>query len=87
MTPHRGGAGARRLAAPTRSGGRRRLLSGAGHDGVFAEGTPLWVEGVFGMALSFDGDNKVEVPDHADASRVLRQLEMMVAGSENAQGV
>jgi len=40
--------------------------SGAGHDGVFAEGTPLWVEGVFGMALSFDGDNKVEIPDHAD---------------------
>jgi tetratricopeptide (TPR) repeat protein len=27
-----------------------------------------------------------EVPDHADASHVLQQLQMMVAGSENAQG-
>jgi len=41
-------------------------VSGAGHDGVFAEGTPQWVEGMFGMALSFDGSNKVEIPDHPD---------------------
>ncbi|MEJ2702985.1 MAG: discoidin domain-containing protein [Sedimentisphaerales bacterium] len=40
--------------------------SGAGHDGVFAEGTPEWVEGVYGGALKFDGSNKVEVPDHPD---------------------
>ena len=41
-------------------------FSGAGHNGFFAEGTPEWVEGKFGNALKFDGDNKVEIPDHAD---------------------
>ena len=40
--------------------------SGAGHDGFFAEGNPEWVNGRYGAALRFDGDNKVEVPDHAD---------------------
>ncbi|MBL7144409.1 MAG: LamG domain-containing protein [Phycisphaerae bacterium] len=41
-------------------------FSGAGHNGFFAEGTPEWVEGKFGNALKFDGNNKVEIPDHAD---------------------
>ncbi|MCP4261061.1 MAG: LamG domain-containing protein [Planctomycetes bacterium] len=41
-------------------------MSGAGHDGQFAEGTPEWVEGKFGNALKFDGTNKVEIPDHPD---------------------
>ncbi len=41
-------------------------VSGAGHNGFFAEGTPEWVEGKFGKALKFDGTNKVEIPDHAD---------------------
>jgi hypothetical protein len=41
-------------------------MSGAGHDGFFAEGTPEWVEGKFGNALKFDGTNKVEIPDHPD---------------------
>ena len=41
-------------------------VSGAGHDGVFAEGDPEWVEGKFGNALKFDGTNKVEIPDHDD---------------------
>ncbi|MHC4583906.1 MAG: LamG domain-containing protein [Planctomycetota bacterium] len=41
-------------------------FSGAGHNGFFAEGTPEWVEGKFGTALKFDGNNKVEIPDHAD---------------------
>jgi len=40
--------------------------SGAGHEGVFAEGTPAWVAGQYGGALQFDGSNKVEIPDHAD---------------------
>ncbi|MHC4679453.1 MAG: LamG domain-containing protein [Planctomycetota bacterium] len=40
--------------------------SGRGHNGVFAEGTPEWVEGMFGKALKFDGVNKVEIPDHPD---------------------
>ena len=40
--------------------------SGAGHNGVFAEGTPEWVEGMFGKALKFNGSNKVEIPDHPD---------------------
>ena len=40
--------------------------SGAGHHGFFAEGTPGWVPGVYGKALEFDGDNKVEIPDHED---------------------
>jgi hypothetical protein len=40
--------------------------SGAGHDGFFAEGTPEWVEGMYGAALRFDGTNKVEIPDHLD---------------------
>jgi hypothetical protein len=40
--------------------------SGAGHDGFFAEGTPEWVVGKFGSALKFDGNNKVEIPDHPD---------------------
>ncbi|MHC4487235.1 MAG: LamG-like jellyroll fold domain-containing protein [Planctomycetota bacterium] len=40
--------------------------SGAGHNGVFAEGTPEWVEGKFGKALKFNGSNKVEIPDHPD---------------------
>ena len=37
-------------------------VSGAGHNGFFAEGTPEWVEGKFGKALKFDGTNKVEIP-------------------------
>ncbi|MBA7714755.1 hypothetical protein ES703_123787 [subsurface metagenome] len=41
-------------------------VSGRGHNGFFAEGTPEWVEGVFGTALKFDGTNKVEIPDHPD---------------------
>jgi hypothetical protein len=41
-------------------------MSGNGHDGFFAEGTPEWVEGKFGNALKFDGTNKVEIPDHPD---------------------
>jgi len=41
-------------------------FSGAGHNGFFAEGTPEWVEGKFGNALQFDGNNKVEIPDHPD---------------------
>ncbi|MHC4171312.1 MAG: LamG-like jellyroll fold domain-containing protein, partial [Planctomycetota bacterium] len=41
-------------------------VSGRGHNGFFAEGTPEWVEGMFGNALRFNGSNKVEVPDHAD---------------------
>ncbi|MHC4500444.1 MAG: LamG domain-containing protein, partial [Planctomycetota bacterium] len=41
-------------------------FSGAGHNGFFAEGTPEWVEGKFGNALKFDGNNKVEIPDHPD---------------------
>ncbi|MHC4118685.1 MAG: hypothetical protein ACYSWO_14390, partial [Planctomycetota bacterium] len=41
-------------------------VSGAGHDGVFAEGDPEWVDGKSGKALKFDGANKVEVPDHED---------------------
>ncbi|HUT46728.1 MAG TPA: LamG-like jellyroll fold domain-containing protein [Sedimentisphaerales bacterium] len=40
--------------------------SGAGHDGVFVDGTPEWVAGMYGKALRFDGDNKVEIPDHED---------------------
>ena len=40
--------------------------SGAGHDGFFVDGTPEWVAGVYGKALRFDGDNKVEIPDHED---------------------
>jgi hypothetical protein len=38
-------------------------VSGRGHNGFFAEGTPEWVEGMFGNALRFNGSNKVEVPD------------------------
>ncbi|TKJ37727.1 MAG: hypothetical protein CEE38_06545 [Planctomycetes bacterium B3_Pla] len=41
-------------------------VSGAGHDGVFAEGDPEWVDGKSGKALKFDGTNKVEIPDHED---------------------
>jgi hypothetical protein len=41
-------------------------VSGAGHDGVFAEGDPEWVDGKSGKALKFDGSNKVEIPDHED---------------------
>jgi len=41
-------------------------VSGAGHNGFFAEGTPEWVEGMFGKALKFNGSNKVEIPDHPD---------------------
>ncbi|MHC4192360.1 MAG: LamG-like jellyroll fold domain-containing protein, partial [Planctomycetota bacterium] len=40
--------------------------SGAGHNGFFGEGTPGWVEGVFGKALKFNGNNKVDIPDHPD---------------------
>jgi hypothetical protein len=40
--------------------------SGGGHHGFFAEGSPEWVEGVFGKALKFNGSNKVEIPDHPD---------------------
>jgi len=40
--------------------------SGRGHNGVFAEGTPEWVEGMYDKALKFDGANKVEIPDHPD---------------------
>ncbi|MFC1603705.1 LamG-like jellyroll fold domain-containing protein [Planctomycetota bacterium] len=40
--------------------------SGAGHDGFFVDGTPQWVSGVYGKALKFDGENKVEIPDHED---------------------
>ncbi len=40
--------------------------SGRGHNGMFAEGAPTWVEGKFGKALQFDGKNKVEIPDHPD---------------------
>ena len=40
--------------------------SGAGHDGLFVDGEPEWVPGVYGKALRFDGTNKVEIPDHAD---------------------
>ncbi|UCC99834.1 MAG: LamG domain-containing protein, partial [Phycisphaerales bacterium] len=40
--------------------------SGNGHNGTFAEGTPVWVEGMFGKALQFDGSSAVEIPDHAD---------------------
>ncbi len=41
-------------------------VSGAEHHGLFAEGTPEWVEGKYGKALKFDGNNKVEIPDHPD---------------------
>ena len=41
-------------------------VSGKGHHGFFAEGTPEWVEGKFGKALKFNGSNKVEIPDHPD---------------------
>jgi hypothetical protein len=40
--------------------------SGGGHDGAFAEGTPEWVEGVFGSGLQFDGASELEIADHAD---------------------
>ncbi|UCC98455.1 MAG: discoidin domain-containing protein, partial [Phycisphaerales bacterium] len=40
--------------------------SGRGHTGHFAEGSPAWVEGKFGKALQFNGQNKVEIPDHPD---------------------
>ncbi|MCH8218117.1 MAG: hypothetical protein IH892_15270 [Planctomycetes bacterium] len=40
--------------------------SGGGHNGTFNSGSPEWVEGQHGNALSFDGNNKVEIPDHAD---------------------
>jgi len=40
--------------------------SGGGHGGTFDSGSPEWVEGQYGNALSFDGNNKVGIPDHAD---------------------
>jgi hypothetical protein len=40
--------------------------SGNGHDGFFVDGTPEWVTGMYGKALKFDGENKVEIPDHED---------------------
>jgi hypothetical protein len=40
--------------------------SGAGHHGAVASGNPQWVEGMFGLALQFDGSSEVEIPDHAD---------------------
>jgi len=40
--------------------------SGRGHNGVFAEGIPEWVEGIHGKALRFDGASEVSIPDHAD---------------------
>ena len=40
--------------------------SGGGHNGTFNNGTPQWVPGQYGTALRFDGNNKVEIPDHAD---------------------
>ena len=40
--------------------------SGRRHNGLFVEGTPEWVDGMYGKALKFDGVNKVEIPDHAD---------------------
>ncbi|MCH7920761.1 MAG: hypothetical protein IIC50_22645 [Planctomycetes bacterium] len=40
--------------------------SGAGHNGTFNNGTPQWVLGQYGNALEFDGNNKVEIPDHED---------------------
>ncbi len=40
--------------------------SGNGHDGFFVDGDPEWVPGVYGKALRFDGENKVEIPDHGD---------------------
>jgi len=40
--------------------------SGNGHDGFFVDGEPEWVPGVYGKALRFDGENKVEIPDHED---------------------
>ena len=39
---------------------------GAGHNGTFNSGSPEWVKGQYGSTLSFDGNNKVEIPDHDD---------------------
>jgi hypothetical protein len=40
-------------------------VTGNGYDGTFA-GDPTWVDGVYGKALEFDGDDHVVVPDAAN---------------------
>ena len=37
-------------------------VSGNDRHSVFRNGEPQWVEGMFGMALEFDGDDDLEVP-------------------------
>jgi len=39
--------------------------TGNGFDGTF-KGDPAWVDGIYGKALEFDGDDYVEVPDAAN---------------------
>jgi hypothetical protein len=40
-------------------------VTGNGYDGIF-KGDPVWVDGVYGKALEFDGDDHVEVPGVKD---------------------
>ena len=41
--------------------------TGNGYDGTF-KGDPAWVDGMYGKALEFDGDDHVEVPAAADVN-------------------
>ena len=45
--------------------------SGNGHDGTI-NGTPNWVEGKVGQALSFDGDDYIIIPHHEELDNFTR---------------
>jgi len=49
------------------TGGEIEDTTGNGHNGTF-KGDPAWIDGVYGKALEFDGDDHVEVPTMADVN-------------------
>jgi hypothetical protein len=47
------------------TGAEIKDATGNGYDGTF-KGDPTWIDGMYGKALEFDGDDYLEVPDAAN---------------------